>query len=289
MKNFIGVFAFTLLSNALFSQWITNNGFENWSNTNGYNTPDGWTSLNEMTSTSGIFTCIKGTPAPVGNAYVKLISKNIPGVGIVPGMITNGLIDPVTMEASGGVPFNQSPTAFTGKWLFMAAATSDIGFINVYLTHTDDMGMVDTVAIASTLLPDMEMSWVNFSIPFVYLNNNTPDHCLIVASASGHSPLVNSYLYLDNLDFTIPNEVHEKINIGFNVYPNPVQDELIIQSNEEKIMAIQILDANGRICFSDQNLDGLNRREVNVSNWSMGPYFVKIISSESSHVFPIIK
>lgn len=290
MKYFIGVLTFTLFSNVVFSQWIQNNGFENWSNSNGYNTPDNWSSPNEFTAASGVYTCLKGTPGPVGSSYLKLITKSVPGVGVVPGIITNGVLNTTTMKAEGGQPFTQTPSYFTGKWLFMAATAADIGFISVYLTHTDAMtGVKDTVALAQVLLPDMEMSWVNFSIPFVYYNSNTPDTCLIIASASGHSPLVNSYLYLDNLDFTIPNQIAENKEVSAQAFPNPFQDQIQVNVGSEVIQAIHMYDAMGRICYN--TIEGIQSGSIviNTASLSPGQYLLKIDTSKESKVISILK
>ncbi len=290
MRKIVLLAAFTLAANILFAQWINNNGFESWSNPNGYNTPDNWNSFNDFTAASGVYTCMKGTPAPVGNSYLKLITKSVPGVGIVPGMVTNGELNTSTMKAMGGQPFSQTPSHLTGKWLFMAATTADIGFISVYLTHTDAAtGVKDTVALAQVLLPDMEMSWVDFSIPFVYYNSNTPDTCLIIASASGHSPLVNSYLYLDNLDFTIPTNIEVNSSSMLKVYPNPFHDQLQIDAGDEIIESLLIFDATGRICYSKNEMEQAQKLLIPTSEWTAGQYWAKVVTNQSAKVISIVK
>jgi Trk-type K+ transport system membrane component len=69
---------------------IPNTGFEAWTNTGAYETPDNWDNLNQMTNNSGIYTCIKGTPGYSGTSYLFLSSKAIAGKGIVPGIAVCG-------------------------------------------------------------------------------------------------------------------------------------------------------------------------------------------------------
>lgn len=116
------------------AQSIPNAGFEYWSNPNGYNVPDGWGNLNDKTSSTGVFTCLKGAPGNPGNAYLKLITKNIPGMGIVPGVAVSGKLDTISFAPVSGFPYTQRPTALTGKWQYMGNTANDVGYIKVILT-----------------------------------------------------------------------------------------------------------------------------------------------------------
>ena len=49
-----------------YAQTIPNNGFEDWTSMGAYNNPDSWTSLNDMTAPMSTYTCVKGTPGPLG-------------------------------------------------------------------------------------------------------------------------------------------------------------------------------------------------------------------------------
>src|SRR5437667_42356 len=60
----------------------------------------------------------------------------------------------------------------------------------------------DTIAFKNYALPGMVMSWGTFTIPLTYYSYATPDSAIIVLSASGTTPVVNSYLYVDNLAFS---------------------------------------------------------------------------------------
>lgn len=194
------VFSFLLIASTLEAQ-IPNSGFENWMNMGSYNNPDNWSTLNNTTAGSGVYTALKGTPGSPGTAFLKLISKTV-GSSVVNGVAVCGTIDSLTMIPTGGFPFNTRPAALTGKWQHMIYGTSQ-GSIQVYLTRWDaGMGMQMPVASGSVTLSGMAMSWANFSIPLTYTDGSNPDSCMIVMRASGSAPTNNDYLWVDNLAFT---------------------------------------------------------------------------------------
>ncbi len=70
-----------------------------------------------------------------------------------------------------------------------------------------------------------------------------------------------------------------------NIFPNPVEDKLIIQSSLSGFDSISISDINGRIV--SKNLSVSN--EVDVSNLKSGMYFITIKSSEGNITKKFIK
>src|SRR5687767_15043411 len=98
---------------------IPNNGFENWSSPNGYLVPDAWGNLNIITNPSGIYTATRVSPGMVGSYYLDLTSRDVPGRGIVPGIVTSGPIDTITYKPISGFPYTQRPDALKGKWQYM--------------------------------------------------------------------------------------------------------------------------------------------------------------------------
>jgi hypothetical protein len=98
----------------------------------------------------------------------------------------------------------------------------------------------------------------------------------------------NGYPYLQwqDIDCT-PNSIETIINdeLQIMVYPNPVKDELRIESGEVKIINIKIIDLTGKTYVNCQLLTN----SIDVSFLSSGIYFVKLETEKGSVTKKIIK
>lgn len=196
MKNKISLSIFLSFAFLITKAQIPNSGFETWTSMGSYNNPDSWSCLNDMTASMSVFTCVKGTPGNPGTAYIKLTSKTVAGMGVMPGIAVSGTFDQSTLEPLSGFAFNERPANLTGKWQHMIFGNSQ-GYIDIQLTRWDgNMQMRFPVATAHFVLTGMAMGWSNFSIPLTYIDGNNPDSCIITLSASGNTPANNDYLSL---------------------------------------------------------------------------------------------
>lgn len=86
----------------------------------------------------------------------------------------------------------------------------------------------------------------------------------------------------------VPNAIENLSDPEFKIYPNPMQNKLIIESDllTDKTQ-IQICDLNGIICWSE-NLIG-SKVEIDLSWMQKGIYFVKISSNTINFVQKIVK
>jgi hypothetical protein len=274
---------------------IPNGSFENWSNTSGYNVPDSWDNLNAMTSSMSVYTCLKGTPGSPGAAYLKLVSKNVSGMGVMPGAATCGIFDMSNMSAPmpvSGFAFTQRPQDFAGKWQYMASG-ADQGFIGVMLTKwNQNMMMRDTIALTMYNLPGMAMSWASFSLPLTYLSTQFPDTAFILLSASGSTPVAGSYLYVDTLHFagsvagaTGINEVTGNIS-NLNVFPNPASQQVQVNYYNSKAgnVQLQITDAAGKVVMQQLSNEQAGNiiQSLNISLLPKGVYVLNIRSATGS-------
>jgi hypothetical protein len=287
--SFFAVGSFAAISNAQ----LPNPGFETWMNMGTYENPDGWATLNDLTTMSGIYTATKGTPGSPGSSYLKLTSQTI-GPNVVNGIAVSGVIDPVTQQAISGFAFNQQPASFNGKWQHMIYGTSQ-GSISVELTRWDSgMNMRMTVATGSVTLSGMAMSWTNFSIPFVYTDGQAPDSCIIVMKASGANPTQGDYLWVDNLSFVGNVAGIEENSSSFselNVYPNPADDQVILSltSEIEDQLMIEVYSLSGALILTQEVevTTGGNEIPVDLSSVLSGNYLISIRNGESKTVLPI--
>jgi hypothetical protein len=266
---------------------ISNNSFENWTSMGNYEIPDQWGTLNELTSSSGVYTATKGTPGNPGNSYLQVTSRST-AFGVVPGIVVSGLLDTATMQPKSGFAFSQRPQELTGNWQYMSFSGSP-GAITVTLTRWDSANAQrETVASAVQTLPGMVMSWSYFSISLVYFTGNLPDTCMIILEASGPAPSDNDYLWVDNLNFS-----GTVIGMGDSygtlpsvmVYPNPATSstQLEIFTTENEVVNISVRDVNGRQVqevVTEQTQIGRNVICVSIAGLRGGSYII-VVESES--------
>ncbi len=72
----------------------------------------------------------------------------------------------------------------------------------------------------------------------------------------------------------------------FALYPNPTRNSLNIQRASNESSAITIFDSNGRVLYS---LKRFEDREIDISDFSPGVYFVTITSNEKRATKKFIK
>jgi len=277
-------FAIALMFTTVISkaQSVPNGNFQTWSNPNGYLVPNDWGTLNEMTTTAGVYTATRGGTS--SDYYLKLTSQNVTGMGVVPGIAVSGMLDMGNLTALSGFPFAFRPTTFTGKWQYMGNSSNDIGYIKVFLTKwNSSMGMRDTVGFTSQNLNGMVMSWANFSFPFTYNNTDVPDTCIIILNASGSNPEAGSYLYVDNLGFSgISTGVENIATTGtFKIFPNPANQDFQIDLSGLKSLPQQfeITDLSGRVILTKQ-YSGSLLQTISINELPAGNYLLRIITEK---------
>ena len=296
MKKLFTFISAIIISGSLNAQ-IPNNCFATWAMVSGYNNPTGWDNLNSMTSSMSTYTCVQGTPGVTPCAsYLQLTSKTVSGMGVMPGVATCGVLDMTTFMPKKGFASTVRPVSLTGSWQYMAFG-ADQGHIMVLLTKWNTaMNMRDTLAFANQPLSGMAMSWATFTIPLTYHSSAVPDSAIILLSASGSTPVNNSYLYVDNLAFT-GTVTTGVANIANNssvtsVYPNPATGNTTITYNSttENTFNIFISDMNGRniITQTSKVVAGENKFPINVSNLAKGIYFINTTNGQNTQVQKLV-
>ena len=292
-KTILSIAAVAFTSASLFAQ-IPNNGFENWTSMGSYSNPDGWDQLNNLTASMGIYTCLKGTPGFVGTGYLKLVSKTV-GTNVAPGIAVSGLINISAMKPKSGFPYTGQPQKLTGSWKYMASG-ADTGFISIILTKWNSTSMKrDTIAKANQVLSGMAMSWATFNINLTYKSSALPDSAIIVLSASGATPVANSYLYVDNLSFVGSvagiNNIDNYVS-NINTYPNPTSDNINVELYAQKVSTIklQLVDLTGKLIreINVGEVQGNYKHSINTTGISKGVYFLKVTANDAVETKKII-
>jgi hypothetical protein len=268
------------------SAQIPNQGFEDWTDMGNYNNPDQWSTLNDMTAPSNGFTCTKGSPGNPGSSYIKLTSRNISGMGLKPGIAVSGGLDTSYLQAVSGFSLTGRPESLSGNWQYMAFG-NDQGYISILLTKWNaDQQIRDTVSYTYHPLAGMEMSWAEFTIALDYQSSLFPDSCIVFLSSSnanGAPTAINSFLYIDNLNFNniITSINDQKIESGFQLYPNPAKSEIFIElPTTYKTVIIRIFDMKGQILLRKENQNISDKAILDVHNLPYGTFLIQVQSEK---------
>jgi hypothetical protein len=275
------LFGFT----TLFAQ-IPNAGFETWTG----NDPASWDNLNSLTSIVGVYTCSKGTPGNPGNSYIKLESKSVPLVGIVPGVALCGTINKTNFTPKSGFPYTQRPLALSGSWQYQPSG-ADQGFILIAFTKWNTVSNKrDTISTNGYNLQGTVTSWANFILPISFTSSANPDTCLIALAASGQTPVAGSYLYVDNLNFEFTIGVNENKAVDkLEVFPNPAKDKLHLKTaalKDYNNVQCNILNYTGQLV---QQFKLSTDTDIDIADLPAGFYQLFVITGKKQYITKFIK
>ncbi|MBL0098585.1 MAG: T9SS type A sorting domain-containing protein [Bacteroidetes bacterium] len=284
-KLYLLLITFSLINTICTAQSIPNSGFENWTNMGTYYEPDGWGTLNSLTSALSVYTVTRGNPGNPGSYYIKVTSKNAGAMGVVPGIAVSGNINSASMTPESGFPFSQRPATLTGSWQHMIFGSSQ-GYIDVLLTRWDGNQRI-VVANAHRTLTGMAMNWATFNIPLNYLDGNNPDSCMIVLAASGAQPTNGDYLWIDNMTFsgTVTNTEEQDMTAGMQVFPNPVNEKLTLHpiEGQGKISELKIMDISGKVIMQFHDSRNTTDMTLEVRDLPKGTFLLS--GRKDEHIF----
>jgi hypothetical protein len=85
------------------------------------------------------------------------------------------------------------------------------------------------------------------------------------------------------------NDLSEILTNKLSIYPNPVKDNLNINIKDfSGDILVKIMDVNGREVFN-KNINNFNRsKELDLSSFSSGIYFLKLIGEDLNYTEKII-
>jgi hypothetical protein len=126
-----------------------------------------------------------------------------------------------------------------------------------------------------------------------YLLDSYTGEATSLASGSTYTFVVtsNTTSSIDDRFFITNLSGDESTELRLSCFPNRVSDVLNIFFNSEKVETISIVDNVGRVIsgipFESEN--GMSKAAVNMSDYSSGFYFVKLISGQKVYLKKIIK
>jgi len=84
-----------------------------------------------------------------------------------------------------------------------------------------------------------------------------------------------------NEDVDLPTSVNHLNETEISIFPNPVQDVLNVEF-EEEIFSLQITDAQGKIIVQKQDLNFF--QQINTSDWAKGIYFLSASTNTQKRI-----
>jgi hypothetical protein len=252
-----------LISGIVYSQTntIENGNFENWT-TITTTEADNWNSTNEMMiMLNGSQNVTKTNDAYAGNHAVKLTTKSYTIGGTMPGMISNGI------SFLDGVAFNGNPTSFSGAYKYESISNDTAVIFIEFSANGSTVGANFIEVIGSV------NSYTTFNLPISLMSQ--PDTMVIMCSSGNN---VGSALFIDELQINEGYTSLEKTTlVNFKIYPNPVNESLNLDFNED-YNQITIIGIDGNI-ISTHKLNG-HSSKINVSKLQKGVYWIECQTSK---------
>jgi hypothetical protein len=143
---------------------------------------------------------------------------------------------------------------------------------------TDDQ--VTTVATYNAALADLQLEGQSIVvIASGYLNpgQDEPAFGLFAAVANGGALVPLQELTVSTEDFE---------NVAFNVFPNPVNDQLQIIIDDNIVYNVEIIDITGKQVYNGQVQ---NNSIVDMSNLDSGNYLVRLVNENNQKVVRVVK
>lgn len=283
---------FTLIAALVFfwsaqAQQIQNGGFENWTGGN----PDNWYNIDALTAQFGLTTDLVQqvtTNVPVGTYCVKLLNDSvvIPGQGatVLPGILSAG---PLSISQTEGIIWGKLPYAFRPDSLSFLFKYVPSGADTCAFSYslTQNGAKVAGMDAGYFLLLPASPNFVRITIPWDYVNSNTPDSMtLVFISSLAESSQKGSTLWLEDVKI-----IGGGGSVGIEdlqlastvkVFPNPTSDVVKVSVPDKFVgYTVQIVDAQGRVVAVKPLTE--QTTNVNINDLANGQYFTRIISPEN--------
>lgn len=305
------------LSISLFSfaqTQVTNAGFENWGGSGASAEPTSWNSNKTGTglASSGPQTCFQETSgAHSGNSCVRVETVYYI-LAVVNGNVTTGVVNAPSTNKSQGylgatgsdkIAFTGRPDSLVGWYKYTQATngsgnTAEQGKVYAILhsgdyydpatpvsgNHTDlsanKIGDALYVSPASN-----QTSWKRFTVPFNYVNSNTPAFVMVNITSSNNQLTVapanggtGSKLWVDDVEMiynsvTAIKENEFDKNVKVYYYEKNIYIDFLSKSPEQS--KVEIFNATGQL-VSSQQIDNSVVNTIDVSNLKSGIYMYKV-------------
>ncbi len=257
---------------------IPNPGFESWTSQGSYDDCAGWGTIDQPVSSACFCkgTAVKTTTAGEfhgGSMAMKLKTISV-FAQTAPGIAATGIINQSTQNVDGGVAYNLRPDSIVG-WYRYAPAGSDTGSVEITLSKWNGTSR-DIVGHAKFQKRTSQGTYARFTQPLVYSLGIVPDTMVIILlSSSSYAPVVNSVMFVDDLDLIFNNTTlianNGNANSSVSVYPNPGNGNITVTA-EKELGAINVYNSLGQVVYF-QNTNTA-KHQIDLSNQPAGIYIL---------------
>ncbi len=282
------------------AQAVTNGNFETWAARNGVDSPTNWLTTDDVLAAvagfrlpTGTFT--KTTDAHGGTYALRLESKSVLLVGIIPGAVSLGTkLGPLT-DTPGGLPFTGRPAMvqFYYKLTGPQPTTATEGaFAEVELTRTVN-GQSVAVATATRVFTTVTSAYALAQLPLTYTSAATPDSVHVsfasgVLNAAGGVPTggtLGTVFQVDDVVFTGTATATRDAALAaaLTVAPNPSPGGRYLLRAPAALLAapLAVVDATGRVVRREAApAAAAPTRPLDLSGLAAGVYTLQLFTSK---------
>ena len=139
------------------------------------------------------------------------------------------------------------------------------------------------VYVNTEKVQDFQMGYTNGTAYVIGTNQETTFEFYVVAF-NDETESDPSEIYT----VVVEDDAIEEMNVSFNVYPNPVNDKLVIET-EATIESVTIYTVTGVMVGQQTTVNGQQTLSIDVTNLNGGVYFVKVVTENGEAVQRFIK
>jgi hypothetical protein len=161
-----------------------------------------------------------------------------------PGVMFIGSVDLFQQSFINGTSFTARPDSLVG-WVKCNSVNGDTSGIALQLTKWDAIAMTkEMIGFGSFITTSTSTSFYRFSVPIEYESENTPDSISVFVLSSLGNGQIGSAIWVDDLSLIYnTSSIGELNGTSFEVFPNPVNDELSISS--KTVDKMEVYSATG--------------------------------------------
>lgn len=262
----------SLFNSGVETTTLPNHSFEDWTPVTAEDA-DNWTSFNSLLASSGLENVTKSTNANSG-MYAARLEVGLDAEGdTMSAFITNGEFDFNAFNPFVPIPYNASPTTFSGAYNY-TPENAEQGSINLEFFEAGiSIGIHLEILTATS-------GYSIFNVPLTL--TGTPDSMSLIIYAGDE---LGTILLIDDLVLSGGDvSLNEFSSMNVSMYPNPASSTVMIKA--EGTYDFTIVDLAGNVVLSNTSNNGAIK--LNINNLSSGAYLVQINNAFKSETHKLI-